>query len=305
MSQAWQILPIAASHNEYDPAVLENLTLRGTPVPIAGPRQVVVRMRAAALNFRDLLVTADSLNYPVRTTAGLVPCSDGAGQIESVGADSKWKVGDEVILMPNESWKSGGVEKFKIELALGGGTTRGTLTRHRLVGDEWLVRKPENLTFEEAASLPTAGGTAINALFHNPGLAEEADVMALKGRTVLAQGTGGVSCFVIQLASAMGATVVATSSSDEKLELAKSLGAHYLVNYKTTPGWGDEVLKRTGGVGADLVVEVGGAGTIEQSLRATRFGGTVVLLGVLTESKKADLVPAVLVSPESIWYMSC
>jgi NADPH:quinone reductase-like Zn-dependent oxidoreductase len=152
---------------------------------------------------------------------------------------------------------------------------------------------PRNLSFEEAAALPTAGVTAVNALYHSRLLGPKGEEL-LKGKTVLTQGTGGVSCFAIQLASAAGARVIATSSTDEKLKAAKAMGAADLINYKTTPEWADEVLKLTSGKGVDLVVEVGGAATIEQSLKATRQGGTVVVIGILTASKQMDLVPAIL-----------
>lgn len=152
---------------------------------------------------------------------------------------------------------------------------------------------PANLSFAEAAALPTAGGTAINALYHS-GLRGPLGEGLLAGKTVLTQGTGGVSCFAIQLASAAGARVIATSSSDEKLQAAKKMGAAALINYKTTPDWADEVLRLTGGKGVDLVVEVGGAATIEQSLKAARLGGTVVVIGILSSTQKMDLVPAIL-----------
>jgi NADPH:quinone reductase-like Zn-dependent oxidoreductase len=165
---------------------------------------------------------------------------------------------------------------------------QGTLQQYRVVEDKWLYRVPKNLTFAEAAALPTAGGTAINALFHSCLLDPKGEKL-LEGKTVLTQGTGGVSCFAIQLASAAGARVIATSSTKERLESAKAMGATDLINYKTTPEWADEALKLTGGKGVDLVIEVGGAATIEQSLKATRQGGTVVVIGILTASKQMDL----------------
>lgn len=291
-SQAWQVHQQASSHHEYDLSILHNLTLKDIATPKPGPGQVLVHMRAAALNFRDLLVIADSPNYPVRTTAGLVPCSDGAGEVVGIGEGSRWRVGDRVVLTSNQGWLDGGQENFIMDKGLGAGEMQGTLCQYRVVEDKWLVTMPRNLSFEEAAALPTAGGTAVHALFHS-GVTKEGS-LNLSGKTVLVQGTGGVSMFALQLATAAGARVVATSSSAEKLDLAKMLGASELVNYKVTPDWANEVLKATGGEGVDLVVEVGGAGTVQQSLKATRFGGTVAVIGILTQNQHVDLVPGIL-----------
>lgn len=294
MVEAYQIHPKSSSHNEYDPSILSNLSIRSLQKPEPGPKSALVRLRAASLNFRDLLIIAGSPNYPILNSPGLTPCSDGAGEIEAVGPGSEWHVGDRVILKPNQSWHdSEDVSEFEMEKALGGASTQGTLQQYRVVEDKWLHRMPKNLTFAEAAALPTAGGTAINALFHSHLLGPQGG-KSLEGRTVLTQGTGGVSCFAIQLASAAGARVIATSSTEEKLKAAKAMGATDLINYKATPEWADEVLKLTSGKGVDLVVEVGGAATIEQSLKATRQGGTIVVLGILTASKQMDIVPAIL-----------
>lgn len=294
MVEAYQIHPKSSSRNEYNPSILSNLFVKSLPKPEPGPKSALVRLRAASLNFRDLLIIAGSPNYPCDNSTGLTPCSDGAGEIEAVGSGSEWHVGDRVILKPNQSWyDSEDVGEFEIGKTLGGASMQGTLQQYRVVEDKWLYRMPKNLTFAEAAALPTAGGTAINALFHSRLLGPNGEKL-LEGKTVLTQGTGGVSCFAIQLASAAGARVIATSSTEEKLESAKAMGATDLINYKTTPEWADEVLKLTGGKGVDLVIEVGGAATIEQSLKATRQGGTIVLIGILTASKQTDLVPAIL-----------
>lgn len=290
--QAWQVYPVVSSHQEFDASILQNLMLKNIKTPFPGSKEVLVRMHAAALNFRDLLVIADSPNYPVRTSAGLVPCSDGAGEVAAVGHGSQWQVGEKVVLSSNQGWIDGGQENFIMEAGLGAGDMQGTLSQYRVVQDEWLVAMPKGLSFEEAASLPTAGGPAVHACFHS-GIIERAS-LDLSGKTVLVQGTGGVSIFALQLARAAEARVIAISSSDEKLELARKLGASELVNYKTTPDWADEVLKLTGNNGVDLVVEVGGAGTIQQSLKATRFAGTVVIIGNLTASKQMDLMPEIL-----------
>lgn len=294
MVEAYQIHPKSSSHDEYDPSILSNLSLQTIPKPQPGPKSALVRLRAASLNFRDLLIIADTPKYPIPKAPGLTPCSDGAGEIEAVGPGSEWKVGDKVILQPNHSWSdSEDVAEFKMEKALGGVNMQGTLQQYLVVEDKWLNRMPKSLSFEEAAALPTAGGTAINALYHSRLLGPKGE-RSLEGKTVVTQGTGGVSCFAIQLASAAGARVIATSSTEEKLKAAKAMGATDLINYKVTPEWARAILQLTGGKGADLVVEVGGAGTIEQSLMAARQGGTIVVIGILTASKQMDLVPAIL-----------
>ena len=294
MAEAYQIRPTSSSHDEYSTSILKNLSICSVPKPVPGPGSALVRLRAAALNFRDLLVIANSPNYPVRTSAGLTPCSDGAGEIEAVGPGSEWHVGNKVILTPNHSWyHSEDVAEFRIDKALGGGEMQGTLQQYRVVPDKWLHRMPRNLSFEEAASLPTAGGTATNALFH-AGLTGLKGEKLMEGKTVLTQGTGGVSCFAIQLASAAGARVIATSSTEDKLKAAKTMGAADLINYKASPEWADEVLRLTDGKGVDLVIDVGGAATIEHSLKAARLGGTIVVIGILSASKKTDLVPLIL-----------
>ena len=302
MAKAYQIHPNSSSHDEYDTSILSNLSIRSVPKPQPGPGSALVRLRAASVNFRDLLVIAGSPNYPVPPAPGLSPCSDAAGEIEGIGTDSKWHVGDKVILDPNHGWDdSEDAGDFVFDKSLGGANTQGTLQQYRVIEDKWLTRMPKNLTFEEAASLPTAGGTAIHALYHSRLLGPKGEKL-LQGKTVLTQGTGGVSCFAIQLASAAGARVIATSSTDEKLKAAKAMGATDLINYKATPDWADEALRLTGGRGVDLVVEVAGAATIEQSLKATRQGGTVVVIGILTASKQADLVPAILYGAKTRMY---
>ncbi|KIV99361.1 uncharacterized protein PV09_08907 [Verruconis gallopava] len=284
--QAWQIHPVAATTDEKSPEVLQNLQIHTIPKPIPGPRQALVRIHAASLNYRDLLTTAFSPKYPVPTVPGLSPCSDGAGSVEAVGEESKWSPGDEVLFVLQNSWVDGDVSAFDF-VTLGGGSTQGLLQQYRLIDDALLVKKPKHLDWEEAAALAGAGATAVNALFHSGVSSPGFD---LSGKTVLTQGSGGVSCAAVQLAAAAGARVIATSSSEEKLKLLKGLGASDLINYQTHPEWADEVLKLTHGRGVDLVVDVAGAGTIEQSLRAVRQGGTVVILGFLTESKTYDVV---------------
>ncbi|EED19101.1 isoleucyl-tRNA synthetase, putative [Talaromyces stipitatus ATCC 10500] len=282
--QAWHVYRNASTQSEKSLDILDNLVLEEIEKPVPGPGQVLVRIHAAALNFRDLLITAFSPKYPVPTTLGLSPCSDGAGAIEAVGPDNKiWNVGDEVIFRVSNSWDSGDVSNFKGN-GIGSGDIHGTLSQYLVMDESWLVRKPTHLTWEHAASIAGAGGTAIQALFHN-GISNGLD---LSGKTVLTQGTGGSSIFCAQFAVAAGARVIGTTSSESKAELLKSLGVHEVVNYKIHPAWADEVLKLTEGRGVDLVIDVGGSATFEQSLKAARFGGTVAAVGFLTEPQPSD-----------------
>ncbi|KFX93009.1 hypothetical protein O988_07043 [Pseudogymnoascus sp. VKM F-3808] len=288
MSLSYQVNIIDPLHSHLSPNLLSNLSVKEAPIPTPGPGSVLVRIRAVSLNFRDLLTLADSPLYPTRTPPGLIPCSDGAGEIISAGPGSTWKdsIGDAVILLTNRDWIDGDVDVVSMENSLGAGTVNGTLTQYIVVQDPWIIRAPKNLSFEEAAALPGAAGTAMNVL---------QSISVGKGTTVVTQGTGGVSCAVIQYAAALGARVIATSSTDEKLQIAGKLGASELINYKTTPDWADEVLQLTDGKGADLVCDVGGSGTLEQSVKALRQGGTACLVGFLTAPKPVDiLMPLIL-----------
>ncbi|KAI9701380.1 MAG: isoleucine-tRNA ligase [Bogoriella megaspora] len=258
------------------------------------PSQSLIRIHAAALNYRDLLVLQSSPRYPVQTSPGLVPCTDGCGTIVSTSPDSPFVVGDVVLPHPN-TWVDGhDVRNFHIAETLGGGDINGTLQRYLVVDNRRLVKAPSNLKAEEAAGLNTAMGTAWNALFWGPDGAGDERWKAKKGMTVLSQGTGGVSTAVVQLAAAVGATVIATTSSPERMELLKKLGAKHTINYRETPDWASEVLRITNGKGVDHVVDVAGVGTIEQSLRAVRTGGLVSVIGILTEGESTDLVPYIL-----------
>ncbi|KAH7336029.1 putative alcohol dehydrogenase [Rhexocercosporidium sp. MPI-PUGE-AT-0058] len=283
MAVSYQINIVDPSHSHLSPNLLSNLSVEEIPIPSPGPTSVVVRIRAVALNFRDLLCLADSPLYPVRTSPGLIPCNDGAGEIVSAGLESTWKdsIGDAVILLPSRDWINGDVDVVNMHNILGSGVVNGTLSQYVMVEDPWLIRAPKNLSFEEAAALPGAAGTAMNVL---------ESISVGKDTTVVTQGTGGVSCAVIQYAAALGAKVIATSSTDEKLQIASKLGAAELINYKMTPDWADKVLRITGGKGADLVCDVGGSGTLEQSIKALRQGGTACLVGFLTQPKPIDIL---------------
>lgn len=192
MPQAWEIHPNITGASWRSATALANLELRDVVKPTVEPGTALVRIRAVALNPRDLMVIARDPVYPTTAVPGLSPCSDGAGIIEAVGEGSIWKVGDRVVLTLN-SWMSGSDGAgFDMNSTLGGGDVPGTLRKYVVVKDDRLLRAPANLSFEEAAAIPTAGGTAAHALFFGPMKTE-------KGVTVLTQGTGGVSTFAIQV----------------------------------------------------------------------------------------------------------
>ncbi|CAI7592449.1 unnamed protein product [Penicillium discolor] len=268
------------------------LTKSDAPIPTPGPNQVLVRVNAISLNHRDHTVLHHT--YPLPTKASLVPCSDGAGTVVSAGPGSFWETrcGEVVILHPN-TWLQGDLSNFDVESVLGGGDAHGTLTKYIVLDDVQVLESPTNLTVEEASTLPTAALTAWNALFMGP-------ITCQPGISILTQGTGGVSSFAIQLAAAAGASIIATSSSDEKLKVSKQLGATHLINYHKTPNWSEEVLRITNGRGVDHVVNVAGSSTIEESLLSVRQGGVVSVLGMLSESKKTDLVPMLMMGGKTL-----
>jgi NADPH:quinone reductase-like Zn-dependent oxidoreductase len=231
------------------------------PAPKPGPRQVLVKVAACSLNFRDLAIVLGT--YPMPVKPNLVPLSDGAGEVVEVGAGvTRVKVGARVAGCFFQRWIAGPFLADTHASALGGGID-GMLAQYAVLEEDGVVALPAHLSFEEGATLPCAAVTAWHAL------AEHARIVA--GQTVLVQGTGGVSIFALQLARLMGAQVIVTSSSDEKLARAKDLGAAHGVNYKTVPAWDKAVVELTGG-GVDHVVEVGGPATLAQSLRAIRIG---------------------------------
>jgi NADPH:quinone reductase-like Zn-dependent oxidoreductase len=263
---------------------LENLKVVERDPPAPGPGQVLLRMRAASLNYRDLLTLRGE--YNPRQPLPLVPCSDGVGVVEAVGEGvTRAAVGDRVCPIFCQAWIDGAptVEGLRSTL---GGPLDGTLSELMVVSEQGLVHPPAHLTDVECAALPCAAVTAWTALFTEGRLEP--------GQTVLALGTGGVSIFVLQLAKAAGARVIVTSSSDEKLARARALGADGAVNYRAEPQWGKAVRALTpGGRGVDHVIEVGGAGTLEQSIRATAVGGRVTLVGVLAGAKTSLAVTSV------------
>ncbi len=249
----------------------ENLRRVELPEPNAGPGQVVVRVRAVSLNYRDLVVIKGG--YGPRQKLPLIPLSDGAGEVSAVGTGVKRvKVGDRVMGCFAPAWQEGPVTQEKVDSSLGC-YVDGVLTEQVLFSEDALLPIPAHLSFDEAATLPCAALTAWNALF-------VADHLQ-PGATVVVQGTGGVSLFALQFARMAGARVIATSSSDLKLTRARDLGASAGINYKTTPDWDKEVRKLTDGRGADHIVEVGGAGTFNRSLGCVRLGGMISMIGVL------------------------
>jgi NADPH:quinone reductase-like Zn-dependent oxidoreductase len=255
----------------------EGLNLVDRPVPQPAAGQVLVRMKAATLNYRDLLTVNGG--YGSRQKFPLIPVSDGAGTVETVGTGVRqFATGDRVVGSFFENWLAGEPSKTKMDAALGG-SVDGVLAEYRIFPAHALVKTPPHLDDAEAAALPCAGLTAWSAVVKLGGVKP--------GQTVLTQGTGGVSLFALQFAKMCGARVIATSSSDAKIERLKILGADVTINYKTTPDWGKKARKLTG-YGVDLVVEVGGTGTLNESIRATRIGGTIAFIGVLAGPPPAN-----------------
>jgi NADPH:quinone reductase-like Zn-dependent oxidoreductase len=261
---------------------LENLRLSERPDPAPGPGEVLLKMRSVSLNYRDLLMVRG--HYNPRQPLPLIPCSDGVGEVIGVGDGvTRVAVGDRVATIFSQTWIGGPPSAEKLAGTLGG-PLDGTLTEEMVLSADGVVAVPEHLTDADAATLPCAAVTAWSALV------EQGSVAA--GDVVVVQGTGGVSIFALQLAQLLGARVIVTSSSDAKLERARDLGAWKTINYKEDPAWGKTVRRLTDGAGADHVVEVGGAGTLEQSLKAVRVGGQVSVIGVLSGvSSEINIIP--------------
>ncbi len=259
------------------PGGLENLKLTDTETPSLKDNEVLLKVHASSLNYHDLMVALGL----IPTEDKRVPLSDAAGEILEVGKDvSKWTVGDKVMSMCFPNWVSG-PPKYNL-LSFIGDNQDGYATELISIPESAITKIPSNLNFKEAATLPCAGLTAWRALVDEGRLKS--------GETVLVQGTGGVSVFALQLAKTFGATVIATSSSEEKLEKLKSLGADHLINYKAHPEWGKEVLKITNNEGVDHVVEVGGAGTFSESVRCTKLAGHIALIGVLSGPSVSEII---------------
>ena len=236
-----------------------------------GRGEVLVQVRASSINYRDLMMIEDPVPRGVRYPT--IPNSDAAGDVIAVGPGvSAVKVGDRVATCFFQRWNSGTITSDGMDSALGGALD-GVLSEQVVLGEKGVIRFPSHLTYNEAATLPCAALTAWHALV------EFADIQS--GETVLLLGTGGVSIFALQFACMLGARPIVISSSDEKIQRARSMGAVGSVNYQTTPKWHERVMELTDGVGVDAVVEVGGAGTLERSVAATRVAGRIALIGVL------------------------
>lgn len=261
--RAWQISKFG----------IDSLEFVEKPTPTPGPGEVLVGVRAISLNYRDLLMVRGQYNPKLRLPR--IPCSDGAGEVVAVGEGvTAWKPGDRVAGIFMQNWLDGQLTPEKAKAALGGDVD-GMLADYVVLRETGLVAIPDHLSFQEAATLPCAAVTAWNAL-------RVGDLRP--GCTVLIQGTGGVSIFALQFAKLMGVRLLGISSSYEKLQRAVGLGLDAGLNYRDHPDWDRWVFEQTGGEGVDLVVEVGGLGTLGRSLKAVRTGGAIAQIGVLTDS---------------------
>jgi NADPH:quinone reductase-like Zn-dependent oxidoreductase len=262
---------------------IDSLEFVERPTPAPGPGEVLVGIRAVSFNYRDLMVVKGQYNPKMKLPR--IPCSDGAGEVVAVGSGvSVWRPGDRVAGIFMQNWLDGPFSVGKARGALGGDID-GMLTDYAVLREEGLVSIPDHLSYQEAATLPCAAVTAWNAL---------ATGEVKPGSTVLILGTGGVSIFALQFARLRGARVLGVSSSHEKLHRAAGLGLDAGLNYRENPEWDRWAHDQTGGEGVDLVVEVGGQGTLARSLRAIRLGGTIAQIGVLTQSAEPFPIPLVL-----------
>jgi NADPH:quinone reductase-like Zn-dependent oxidoreductase len=260
---------------------IDSLNIVERPRPEPGAGQVLVNLRAWSLNFRDLLLVRGQ--YNPNLTFPFTPVSDGVGEVVAVGSGvARVKPGDRVAGCFMQKWIDGEPSEEKAKSALGGAIP-GLLAEYAVLDAEGVVLIPPHLSDEEAATLPCAGVTAWHALM------TEGHIKG--GDTVVVQGTGGVSLFALQFARLCAARVIATSSSDTKLKRVRELGASDGINYKATPRWGKKIRELTGGKGADHIVEVGGAGTLAESLQAVRMGGRISLIGVLSGFGQVDPLP--------------
>lgn len=254
-----------------EPFGIDALTLVERPDPQPGPGQVLVRMRVTSLNYRDLLVVRGVW----RPTSPRIPLSDGVGEVVATGEGARrFKVGDRVAGIFLPGWIDGELTPEKLQVpSLGGVGADGVLAELVTFDEEKVVRVPEHLSDEGAATLPLAGVTAWNAVVRRSGVKE--------GETVLVQGTGGVSLFALQFARMAGARVIVTSSSDEKLRRARELGAVHGINYRESPDWDARVLEFTANRGVDHIVEVVGGENLTRSLNALRLSGSISMVGLL------------------------
>lgn len=264
------------------PMGIESLTLVDRPDPAPGPRQILVRVRASSLNYRDLL-TIEARSARAKPKPDLIPLSDGAGEVVGVGPGvTRFKTGDRVAGCFMQRWVGGPISDVSMASAMGGAID-GMLTELAVLEEDGAVRLPPHLTFEEGATLPCAAVTAWHALVEIGGIKA--------GDTVLVQGSGGVSIFALQFAKMSGARVIATSGSPTKAARLKEMGAEAVIDYRAVPDWDKEAMRLTGGRGADIIVEVGGAGTLPRSFMAARTGGTIAVIGLLSGMATLDPMP--------------
>lgn len=255
-----------------NPGSFDSLELRSEDIPMPGPRDVVMRVHAASLNFRDLIIATGHYPGPLRSNG--IPLSDGAGEVVAVGRDvTRAKVGDRVTANCNVDWIGGPFSESYHPTSIGM-TIDGMLAEYGCFHENALIKLPDYLSYEEAASMPCAAVSAWSALTYGDPLGP--------GQTVLIQGTGGVSLFGLQIARMFGARVLAITSSAEKARKLEALGAAAVINYRETPNWSDEILNLTGGTGVDKVVEIGGESTIQQAIACTRIGGQLGLVGFVS-----------------------
>ena len=250
---------------------IDNLVERDCTAREPAAHEIRVRIHASSLNYHDLSVVLGKLG----PKQNLLPLSDGAGEVEAVGSEvTMFQVGDRVMSCFCPDWLEGGPSRSKMTGDVPGDSVQGYAAEMVTYPAHYFTRMPVNFSFEQAATLPCAALTAWRALF------EEATLVP--GDSVLVQGSGGVSVFALQFAKMAGCRVIATSSSGEKLEKLQALGADELINYRSCPDWGKRVLELTNGKGVSAIVEVGGADTLEQSMRAVAFGGYIAVVGVLS-----------------------
>lgn len=269
---------------------LDHVVVVERSIPSPGPGEVLIKMQAVSLNARDLGVIDGFYNPNLHKP--LIPISDGVGEVVSLGErTSRFELGDRVSGIFTQNWLSGDPTRENWASTLGS-PLDGLLAEYAVLPEDGLVRVPDHLTDEEAATLPCAGVTAWHAIV------EEGKVKA--GETVVVQGTGGVSLFALQFAKLHGATVIVTSSNDQKLERAKELGADFGINYRQTPEWDKTVLQLTDGNGADFIVDLGGAATLNRSISALNMGGQVGVIGGFSQSLSGfsvngfDIIPAIM-----------
>jgi NADPH:quinone reductase-like Zn-dependent oxidoreductase len=263
---------------------VDGIVLRSSEDLRPGPREILMRVRASSLNYRDLMVLKGGGRGP--TKLGVIPLSDGAGEVAAIGEGvTRVKIGDRIAGCFHPRWFGGPIRPEYLTDRLGANLD-GMLTEYAVLSEEALVHAPSHLSFEEAATLPCAAVTAWVALTGHH--------KVTAGDTVLIQGSGGVSVFALQLARLLGARVIATTSTPEKAERLKALGASEVINYKETPDWDEKARELTDGRGVDCVVEIGGPGTIAMSLKALAVGGHVSLIGASLSFSGTGLDPLLL-----------